>query len=385
MRIMLCPSAYAPHFGGVEELTYRLAGQYQQQGHTVSVVTARWPKSLPAHEVIQGINVSRIDYVMPNRQLRGLARFGLLFPWRMFQLGWIIRQFRPDVVHIQCVSAQGFYLLFLKRLLRFRLVVTLQGERRADAHQIYQRTRLMTPILARLLHRADFVTACSKSALEDISDLWPLGPNSAIVPNGISLEEFDQISEDNSPLVTDRPYIFATGRHERMKGFDLLVEAFSRIAARYPGIDLVIGGDGNEHHNLQAQIVRHELSERVHLPGYLNRQQTVACFRQSLFFVLPSRYEPFGIVNLEAMAAGKAVIGTEVGGVPEIIQPGETGLLVPAENVEALVAAMCGLLDKLEEAEALGQAGRSRLEANFTWTHLSGQYLQIYGRIQKQE
>jgi glycosyltransferase involved in cell wall biosynthesis len=365
--------------GGVEELTRRLALEYRRQGHTVLVVTARWPRDLPAREVRDGIAVRRIDYVMPNRHLAGLIRFGLCFPRRLAALARLIAQFQPDVVHIQCVSAQGLYIGLLKHLQGFRLVVTLQGERRMDATQVYQRSKVMEPLLARLLRTADFVTACSRATLADVADLWPAGPNSAVVPNGISLAEFDEAPA--GPIVTCRPFLFATGRQVHNKGFDVLIDAFRLVAARHPALDLVIGGDGPEHAALRRQAAGYGLSERVHLPGLLDRAQTVTYFRQCRVFVLPSRYEPFGIVNLEAMAAGKAVIATDVGGVAEVVRSGETGLLVaPQDNPAALAAACMDLLADPARTAALGAAGR-REAARYDWPRIAGRYLDLYSAL----
>ncbi len=379
MRIMLCPSAYAPHIGGVEELTHRLAVEYERQGHAVLVLTARWPRELPAREVIGGVAVRRVDYVLPARRPQTLARFGALFPQRLLALSHLIGRFHPDVVHIQCVAGQGLYLGLLREWLAFPLVVTLQGERRADAQQVYQRARIMEPMLARLLRRADYVTACSQATLDDVRDLWPGGANRAVVPNGISLDEFD--AGGAGPAPHPRPYIFATGRQVRNKGFDLLIDAFAQVAARYPAVDLVLGGDGPERPALQAQAAAQGLDARVHLPGMLDRAQTVAYFRHSLFFALPSRYEAFGITNLEAMAAGRAVVAAQVGGVAEVVQPGHTGLLVPPENPAALAAALVALLDDPVRAAALGQAGREQVIARYTWPAIARQYMQLYRQV----
>jgi glycosyltransferase involved in cell wall biosynthesis len=361
--------------GGVEELTRRLALEYRRQGHTVLVVTARWPRALPAREVRDGIAVRRIDYVLPNRHPSGLIRFGLCFPPRLAALARLITRFQPDVVHIQCVSAQGLYLGLLKRRLGFPLVVTLQGERRMDAMQVYQRSRVMEPMLARLLGTADFVTACSRATLADVADLWPAGPNSAVVPNGISLAEFDETP--GCPMVTCRPFLFATGRQVHNKGFDVLIDAFQLVAARHPAIDLVIGGDGPEHAALRRQAAAYGLSERVHLPGLLDRVQTVTYFRQCRVFVLPSRYEPFGIVNLEAMAAGKAVIATDVGGVAEVVRDGETGLLVAPEDADQLAEAMVVLLNDPDRSARLGGRGREYARC-YDWLRVAAQYVALY-------
>lgn len=382
MRIMLCPSAYAPHIGGVEELTNRLAIEYQNQGHEVLVVTARWPLNLPAHEIIRDTEVYRIDYIMPKRKIKDLLLFCVLFPLRLWALAQIIRRFRPDVVHIQCVSVQGFYFLTLKKLLGFKLIVTMQGEQRADDYLIYQRTRIMRPMLNRLLKNASYVTACSYAALCDgFGDKSKLTSNCSVISNGISLNELDNLQSANIEFATARPYIFALGRQVKVKGFDILVEAFSQIAQEYPNIDLIIGGNGQEHLALQKRVCELNLEKRIYLPGYLNREETVAHLRKALFLVVPSRYESFGIAGLEAMASRKAVIGMAVGGVPEVIVTEETGLLVPAEDVNALAEAISQLLSTPELADAMGSRGRARVENLFTWPHIAEQYLQLYQQI----
>lgn len=377
MRIMLCPSAYAPHVGGVEELTHRLAVQYQRAGHAVLVVTARWPADLPAQEVVGGVAVRRVDYALPNRRLAGLLRFATHFPLRLYTLDRLVREFRPDVAHIQCVSGQGLYLLLLRKLRGLRLVVTLQGERRGDAHGLYQRSRLMEPLLARLLRAADFVTACSQATLDDVADLWSPGANSRAVPNGIDLAEFAALP---AAPPFDRSYIFAVGRQVHVKGFDVLIAAFARVAAAHPGVDLVIGGDGPERAALAAQIAMQGLAGRVHLPGWLDRAATRAYFAHCRFFVLSSRAEGFGITNLEAMAAGKAVVATRVGGVAEVVQDGATGLLVPPDDAPALAADLARLLADPALATALGQAGQARAQA-YDWARIAADYEAIYRRV----
>ncbi len=380
MRILLCPSAYAPHIGGVEELTYRLAKEYQSSGHNVLVVTSRWPLDLQEEEVIKEVIVKRIDYVMPQRRLSAIARFPALFPVRIWTLIQIIKQFRPDVVHIQCVSVQGFYLLLLKKVLGFKLVVTLQGERRMDAQQVYQRSKLMEPMLSGLLRTADYVTACSKATLDDVCDLWPGVEKRKVVPNGISLNEFD-LAEEDKIIIRPRSYLFATGRHVTIKGFDLLITAFSSIAGSYPDLDLVIGGDGPEHQALKGQIEEARLAERIILAGSLDRAQTVNYFRHCCFFILPSRYEPFGIVNLEAMAASKAVVAARVGGVAEIVEEGKTGLLVEPENPEALAAGITDLLENPELALVMGIEGRKLVAEKFDWKFIAKKFINVYEDI----
>jgi glycosyltransferase involved in cell wall biosynthesis len=103
----------------------------------------------------------------------------------------------------------------------------------------------------------------------------------------------------------------------------------------------------------------------------------VAMFKGCQFFVLPSRHEPMGIVNLEAMAAGKAVVATRVGGVPELVEDGATGLLVSPDDVQGLGSAIQRLVSDDELRSRLGFAGQRRA-AQFNWTHISECYVNVY-------
>ncbi len=123
------------------------------------------------------------------------------------------------------------------------------------------------------------------------------------------------------------------------------------------------------------------LEGRVVLPGFLNREKTAQYFRHCLFFVLPSRYEPFGIVNLEAMASQKAVIAAAVGGVAEVVEEAETGLLVHPEDPTALSRALASLIEDPAKAGAMGKNGFARVKARYTWPDISRQYLEIYTRL----
>jgi glycosyltransferase involved in cell wall biosynthesis len=115
----------------------------------------------------------------------------------------------------------------------------------------------------------------------------------------------------------------------------------------------------------------------VHFIGRADRKKAVGLFTGCSFFVLPSRQEPLGIVNLEAMAAGKAVIASRTGGVPEIVADGETGLLAPPADIPALSAALQKLAGDAALRDRLGRAGRERVK-NFTWESVAIAYRQVY-------
>ncbi len=383
MNIAIFASAFYPHFGGVEEACRHLALEYGRRGHTAHVLTTRHPSDLPAQETTQGVDVWRFPFEMPRARPAGLARFAGAFPAERRAVVELLRSLGTDIIHVQCVGPNGFYALWAAQDAQLPLVVTTQGERTMDAGQLYQKSLVANWTLKRLLHRADYVTACSQQTLDDAEAFAGAKvAQSRTVYNGIDLSEFDA---DTTPYAHSRPYILGIGRVVPQKGFDLLLDAYARLVYRLPGApDLIIAGDGPERERLEAQAEALGLSERVHLIGRADRTQAVRLFHGCEFFVLPSRQEPQGIVSLEAMACSKPVVAARVGGVPEIVLDGETGLLFRGGDAVALAGSLEAMLTDPERAAHMGRAGRARAEAHFTWQRIADQYFEIYRQVSAQ-
>jgi len=374
MNVAIFASAFHPSLGGVEELVRQLAHEYKRQGMQAIVLVNRWPRSLPAEEVIEGIPVFRLAMRMPEYNLRVRFNYAVGYPLVRARMLGILRRHKIDMIHVQCVSANGHYGAIASRALGLPLVVTSQGERTMDAERVYEKSPFINKVMRDLLAGADRVTACSRDTLEDLEQWsgFKLGARGSVVYNGIRINDFDGAEPYRHP----RPYILGIGRHVRQKGFDLLIEAFAASGVKETH-DLILAGDGVEHAQLQA-LARNLLGEaNVHFIGRADRQKAVSLFTGCSFFVLPSRQEPLGIVNLEAMAAGKAVVASRTGGVPEIVVDGETGLLAPPADVPALAAALRKLAGDAALRERLGRAGRERVK-NFTWESVAAAYRGVY-------
>ena len=381
MNIAIFASAFYPHFGGVEEACRHLALEYRRRGHTAHILTTRHPADLPAHETVQGIDVYRFPFEMPRANPRGLAAFARQFPAARRAVVDRLRALGTEIIHVQCVGPNGFHALWAAQATGLPLVVTTQGERTMDAGRLYQKSLSANWTLRRLLRRADYVTACSQETLDDAKQFagFSIDAKSRPVYNGIALAEFDT---DTLPYAHPRPFILGIGRIVPQKGFDILLDAYAKLLARVPDApDLVLAGDGPERENLQAQADRLGLAGRAHLIGRADRPLAVRLFHGCRLFVLPSRHEPQGIVSLEAMACAKPVVAARVGGVPEIVLDGETGLLFRGGDSAALAAALETLLADPARADALGRAGRVRAEAQFTWSCIADEYFQIYGQV----
>ena len=374
MRILLVPSAYFPSLGGVEELTSKLASQYEMHGHSVAVLTNQWPSSLSGQDEIDGIRVFRLPFLLPEFNVRLLIRLVVFFPVILLRLIRIIRNVRPDVLHVICCSGNLPYACMLSRILGIPLVVTAQGEIGMDAAGLYQSDAYVPRNFRRLIQQASWVTACS---LHTSAELLEYSGTSrcAVIHNGIDITEFE-LRHDNPRLATGRPYVFAMGRHVHQKGFDVLIRAWSELHLQTH--DLVIGGSGTDTEALQELIGELKLDASVHLIGRLDRNGVVSHLHNATCFVLPSRHEPFGIVVLEAMAARTPVIATAVGGVPEFVTDGVNGRLVPGHNVIAMAQALQELI--------INGASDTQINSGYPtavahdWSAIASEYLNIYSK-----
>jgi glycogen synthase len=374
--VAIFASAYYPHMGGVEEAVRQLARAYRQSGVETIVLTNRWPRSLPPVEVYEGTSVYRLPMRVPDGSPKAHVTYHLTHRLVKAEVFRILREHGVELLHVQCVSANGYYALLAKRKLRLPLVTTTQGERTIDAGGLYQRSRFMNRVLRQLMAESDHVTACSRHTLRDIEQYLgrEFGPRGSVVYNGVEPDDFAGVR----PFRHRRPYVLAIGRLVPQKGFDVLLDAFGR--AQMPSHDLVLAGEGPERAKLERIAAQLALGDRACFVGRADRGMAAALFRGCSFFVLPSRDEPQGIVNLEAMAAGKAVIATRVGGVPEIVPDGRAGLLVEAGDTEGIARAMETLAANPELRERFGTAGRE-WAARFTWTDVARRYLDIYDSL----
>ncbi|MDQ1024136.1 glycogen synthase [Streptomyces phaeochromogenes] len=245
------------------------------------------------------------------------------------------------------------------------------------------------------IEAADAVIAVSTAMREDILGCYPsLDPAKVrVVHNGIdtSLYAPDHGTDviDRIGLDLDRPYVLFVGRITRQKGVPHLLRAVRDID---PAAQVVLcaGAPDTPEIDQEFRDLFQELSgvrEGVHwIPQMLPRPDVIQLLTHAAVFVCPSVYEPLGIVNLEAMACGTAVVASRVGGIPEVVADGETGLLVSVEDdFEAQLArALDSLLADPQAARRMGEAGRERAVREFGWDAVARRTVQLYEEILKQ-
>jgi glycosyltransferase involved in cell wall biosynthesis len=306
--------------------------------------------------------------------MKSKMTFALTHRYVRSSINKALRTFKPDIVHVQCVNSSVLYALHFCRVSGVPLVITLQGELTMDAAGIFQRPGIGRRIMHRALTEADHVTACSQRALQDARDF--LGrdipvPDSVIF-NGANIAEIQAAS----PRVRDRPYIFAMGRLVDQKGFDLLLEA---VPTSLPeNWDLVLAGDGPLSDQIQTKIAASPRRDSIDFIGRADRESVASLLRGCEFLVVPSRAaEGLPVVCAEAMAAGKPIVGTRIGGTPEAVVDGKTGLLVAPENIHALAQAIRELSSSSTILQQMGLAALERAQM-FSWNSIAAKYEELY-------
>jgi starch synthase len=234
------------------------------------------------------------------------------------------------------------------------------------------------------------VVAVSDGMRADIMAAYPEIPAERIrvIRNGIDTTEYrpdpntDVLERYGIDLA--RPYVIFVGRITRQKGVPVLLRAASGLIPEAQLVLLAGAADTQEQLAEVTELVdglRATRSGVFWIPEMLPKHDVIQLLTHATVFAIPSIYEPLGIVNLEAMACGTAVVGSRTGGIPEVVADGETGLLVPAGEPEPLAAALNTLLGDPDRAAAMGQAGRKRAVAEFGWPAIAAQTADLYAEL----
>ncbi len=223
---------------------------------------------------------------------------------------------------------------------------------------------------------ADLVLVNSQAIKEELAGYQLPLPRVEVVPNGVNLERFRPA--DDWP--NDDGYVLFVGRLVAQKGVTFLLEALSVVLQRCPETRLIITGDGELDLFLKRIARYHGIPHRVTFLDWTTGPDLVELYQRAKFVVVPSYYEPFGIVALEAMACGRPVIASRTGGLAEIVNDGVNGFLVEVGNHLQLAQRMVQLLQDDERRQQMGQAARERAN-EFSWERTAKQTLALYDSL----
>ncbi len=376
----------------------RLSEALAARGHEVFALVPFDPELRP--DPATPLEISSFRYVRPERWHRlgysrtlhrdlgmkvvGYLQSPLYFLFAERALARLVRRERIDLVHAHWILPNGYVAARVARSTGVPYVVTLHG---SDVFMA-EKNPLFAAMARRALAGAAHVTSCSGELRDRLLALaGDFGSGYAekvlLVPNGTDLAARPDAGETPRALPAGLAVGSGDGKGERLvaavgrlvdkKGFDVLLAAAPAILARHPEARIVLGGGGDLRGELEAQARRLGVERSVTFTGALSHPEVLALIAAAEVFVMPSVRDPRGnvdglpIVVLEAMAAGKPVVASEVSGIPMAVAAGETGLLVPERDPAALAAAVGELLADPDRARRLGAAGRRRVETELNW------------------
>jgi starch synthase len=311
-----------------------------------------------------------------------------------------------DIVHCHTWYSHLAGML-VRQLLQVPMVLTthsLEPHRPWKVEQLGTAYHASSWVERTAYQNADGVVAVSQSMMDDVHELYGVHLDRiAIIHNGINLAQYKPTF---NPQVLTRlgidpeiPYVLFVGRVTRQKGIIHLVNAIRSID---PGVQIVLCAGAPDTKEIGEEM-KHAVEEArkltanpiIWIAEMLPKDEIIPLYSHAAVFVCPSVYEPFGIINLEAMACETPVVASRVGGIPEVVIPDLTGLLVPIEPrsqvdvepanpqrfSENLAAAINQLLRAPEESRAMGKRARSRVEEHFSWTSIAAKTLGFYEQV----
>jgi glycosyltransferase involved in cell wall biosynthesis len=280
------------------------------------------------------------------------------------------REFEPDLVHAHYAS--GFGVWAMKTGIR-PAVVSVWG---SDLFE-FPSNPVNRYLIRRVLNRATHITATSRLLADRAGQLAPTArEKTSIIPFGVT------VPEKLLPLPPSRPLkICYIKPHKPIYRPEVLIRAVAEVKKAYPDVLLTMAGDGPLTSQLLEQVRRLQLEDNVKMVGRLDYSRIHDFIAEHHLMVLPSRMESFGVAVLDASAAGRAVVASDVGGIPEVLKDGETGLLVPSGDWRKLAQTIATLAEDTERLTRLGEAGREFVRSNFAWEKSLDMMTELYERL----
>ncbi len=375
-------------YGAVEIQMMEQARGLASLGHEVHVITVGDEAPVACADAIVFHRLGPAYEDRGGRRLGGLVTEQLRFGLRAKQL---IRRLQPDVVHYHarypCLMAvtgpdaltSRFPVLYHAHT--WKRAAGMAYPRLSSRHAAYVVGSHVDKLVTQRCHHVIAISEFVRELV--VTSTGVPAEKTSLVTNVLDTEVFRRQN------VTRRPReILFVGRVAEEKGVHVLIEAMAEVTRRAPQATLNIVGphsDGTERGGYRRRceelVTRLNLTDRVRFTGTVANRDLPVLFSQSRMLVVPSLWEGLGLVILEAMACGCPVVGSRTGGIPELIDEGVTGRLVPPGAVEAWAAAIADLLEDDQVAETAASAGPARIALNHTWLAMRDRLDEVYRHV----
>lgn len=392
MKIGVITSAYPefeddPH--GI--FVHRLMKEIHKQGYDVKVLAPYTGGK--TDYILDGIHVKRFYYFYPKRFQRLCGRSGMIdnvkegilvklqvLTFVFFNTVNSLKNLHDvDLVHVQWPIPNGLGALFLKKIYGIPYINTIHGE------EVYLSKRYHTLMFLKSIINNSVKSLTNSSAtLESCLDVGFDGKKFDVIPFGVDTDFFKplNVNKDKSTF-----QILAVGYLIERKGFEYLIKAMKYVLERHENVKLKIVGSGPLEGKLKSFIKDFELERNIEILKNVSDKGLLTLYNSSDIFVLPSvvdsqgNTEGLGVVLLEAMACGIPVIGSDIGGIPDIIQDRKTGLLVSEKDISGLSNAILALIENRDLRQNIAFNGYNEVKEKFSWYGIAKKYTELYNQI----
>ena len=380
LRILILNHEFPPLGGGAGRASYYIAKELVKMGDEVDVLTTSDGK-LPVFEVVDGVNVHRIygkrRSVLDNNVIITMTSFLTAGTLKVIRM---LKRNQYHVIHCFFTIPAGLVGILVKQMYRIPVIVSLRGSDVPFYNPDEFRLQILAlqPLIRFIWKQSNRVVALSEG-LRETARKTLYDYDYGVIHNGIDTDVFKPIesfhSNDNNTVK-----LITVSRLVERKGIQYLLHALAELRAE--GVDyqfkLLVVGDGNYRAALEDLTKNLKLEDVISFYGFCPNEKLPELYSSSDIFVLPSLTESFGQVFGEAMACGLPIIGTTVGGIPEVVIDSENGILVQPRDVSALKQALYKLIKNPEIRAKMKQRNVRRIKDQFDWRVTAKQYREIY-------
>lgn len=365
LKILLWTDTFLPEIGGTEVVSNELIKEYCRLGHKVKLITAAG-SFIEETRIINGVEVYRL-LKQELYDMLILGKFDLLKKNRG-KLAKIISSFDPDVFHIH--TACGIYTSYISLMFKglFNCPMLLILHIVVD-NDIYSKSLILNSLFE-LADRISCVSIANAKLLKSKNSF--IVEKIRVIHNGLPAPDIKI-----KPLPKKSLKILFVGRLVPQKGCDILLRAFKLVLEEYQDAKLTVAGDGVDRKKLEALAIELDLQRNIEFLGWVAPKKVPLLMNNSIIVVMPSRFEPFGLVALQTAQMSRPLIASKIDGLEEIVVDGETGLLVNCGDIIGFAEAIKKLLANVALATTFGENAKKHVEQLFSVESMTKKYLEV--------
>ena len=378
----------------VYNLSKRLAPGYK------IIVLAPHYKGAARRENMAGMDIRRFAYfkpeslqklcygggIIPNMKSSFLAKIQIpiLIATEFLAANNLISKEKISMIHAHWILPQGLIGVFLKKLHKIPLLVSVHG---SDLFPL--KSAFFKNLQKFIIKNSDYITVNSEATKKELLQRFPQYSSKVkMLPMGVDVAVFKKRNIKKPKKYEKNAILLFVGRLSDQKGLQYLIESMPVVIEYNTNIKLLVIGEGHYEKILRKIVVGNHMGKHVEFLGSMPSAELPKYYNFADIFVLPSLSnktgtEALGLSLLEAMASGCAVIGTNVGGVPFIINNNHNGLLVEQKNSDELAQAILKLLKNKPKSRELGKNAAEFVRKNYSWEKISKDFMKIYGALMK--